>query len=361
MRAADDLVGAFDSLGAAPLWQAACACLVKALPERARELLAELLLIAPMGACDDVAGHLVEAGFSAEEFAPLVQQVLSDPARHTQALLWLWDGPDRAEVGGYRLAAVITRMLAVLRGLPRDDEVSRERKREIVANTRSVLATRKYERFRACLEEIEAGMASALLTQIRRLTNLGRAVHEDLQRLVRSRFPDLDAAPAVEPWADESVLLTTSSGLAQQQARIDELINVKMHENARRIGEAASHGDLSDNAEYKFALEERDLLRARLAYLQEQLGLAKVIQARDVETDRIGVGTRVTLRHLDSGSPVEMVFLGPWDADIERHVYNYKAPVAQALMGKTVGQTVELTTTDPQGSYEIVAIGNELA
>jgi transcription elongation factor GreA len=98
-----------------------------------------------------------------------------------------------------------------------------------------------------------------------------------------------------------------------------------------------------------------------LAYLQEQLGLAKVIQARDVETDRIGVGTRVTLRHLDSGSPVEMVFLGPWDADIERHVYNYKAPVAQALMGKTVGQTVELTTTDPQGSYEIVAIGNELA
>ena len=134
-----------------------------------------------------------------------------------------------------------------------------------------------------------------------------------------------------------------------------------MPENARRIGEAASHGDLSENAEYKFALEERDLLRARLAQMQAQLGLAKVIQAQDIETDRVGIGTRVIFRHLDSGSPAEMLFLGPWDADIERHVYNYKAPVAQALMGKTVGQTVELTTADPQGAYEIVAIENGLA
>ena len=361
LQSTDDLLGAVGSLEAASLWQAACECLVKALPELVRELLPDLLLIAPTGACDDIAGHLVEAGFSAEELNPLVQQILSHPVRYNQALLWLWDGPGPGEVRGYRLAAVITRMLAVLRELPRDDELSPERKREVVASSRSALAARKYERFRACLEEIEAEMASALLTQIRRLNNLGRAVHEDLQQLVRSRFPQLDAAPAVEPWADQSVLLTASSGLARQQAGIDELINVKMPENARRIGEAASHGDLSDNAEYKFALEERDLLRARLAQMQEQLGLAKVIQAQDVETDRVGVGARVIFRHLDTGSPAEMVFLGPWDADIERHVYNYKAPVAQALMGKTVGQTVELTTADPQGSYEIVAIENGLA
>jgi transcription elongation GreA/GreB family factor len=204
-------------------------------------------------------------------------------------------------------------------------------------------------------------MASMLRGQIRRLDNLGRVVHEDLLKLINQRFPQIDAAPTVEPWQDESVIWVTSAGMLRKQQEIEEHVNVKMKENARRIGEAASHGDLSENSEYKFALEERDLLRSRLAQMQEQMSMAKVIAPEDVPTDRVGIGSRVILRHVDGDNCLELTLLGPWDADLDRHIYNYKTPFAQTLTGLTVGQDVDLTLIEPAGRYEVVAIQNGLS
>ncbi len=360
LRSLPEVGAAIQSLGSAPLWAEACACLEIAFPDRAAELLADLLPQAPMAACDGIAAQLVRLGFGAERFDELVNRILADPVRCHQGLFWLWNGPQVEQVCGYSSVTVLLRVLPVLAEVARSEKVPRPTRRDIESTARSVLAARKYERFHAALEGIEVGMASTVLTQIRRLTNLGRVVHEDLQRIVRRRFPELDAAPVIQPWEDETVLFTTETGLIGKRVERDDLINIKMAENARRIGEAASHGDLSENSEYKFALEERDLLRARLAQMQEQLGMAKVLRADDVATDRVNVGVRVKARHVDSGAAVELVFLGPWDADLERHVYNYKTPLARSMMGKTVGDVVELSTVDPPGRYEIMAIENSL-
>ncbi|MHC4066518.1 MAG: GreA/GreB family elongation factor, partial [Planctomycetota bacterium] len=105
----------------------------------------------------------------------------------------------------------------------------------------------------------------------------------------------------------------------------------------------------------------RDLLRARLARMQQQVGIARALEADDVPTRHIGVGSKVTFRHVDSANCVEMVFLGPFETDVERHIYNYKAPLAQALMGLVVGDRAELTAVEPPGLYEVLAISNELA
>ena len=185
-------------------------------------------------------------------------------------------------------------------------------------------------------------------------------VYEDLLKLITRRFPKLEVAEKIQPWADESVLWVTSSGMVRKQQEMEKHVNVTMKENARRIGEAASHGDLSENSEYKFALEERDLLRARLAQMQAQMGLAKVLSPEDVPTDHVGVGSRVFLQHLESDTGVELLLLGPWDSDISRHIYNYKTPFAQSLMGLAVGGRAEVTAVEPQGPYEVVAIKNGL-
>ncbi|MBN1490855.1 MAG: GreA/GreB family elongation factor, partial [Phycisphaerae bacterium] len=116
------------------------------------------------------------------------------------------------------------------------------------------------------------------------------------------------------------------------------------------------HGDLSENSEYKFALEERDLLRARAAGIQDDLSLARLIEPHIVPTDRVGVGSRVRVKSTDGAVEQELVFLGPWDAAIDRHIYNYKAPLSQRLMGLAVGETVELELDGVPREYRIEAV-----
>ena len=133
-----------------------------------------------------------------------------------------------------------------------------------------------------------------------------------------------------------------------------------MRENAKRIGEAASHGDLSENSEYRFALEERDLLRARLAQINTELAKARTLEPHQVPTDRVGVGSRVTLRNLTDGAERVMTFLGPFDVDVDRGVYNYLAPVAQKLMGTAVGRRVTLTIDGRDVEFEVVTVASGL-
>jgi len=136
---------------------------------------------------------------------------------------------------------------------------------------------------------------------------------------------------------------------------------VTMRENAKRIGEAASLGDLSENSEYKLALEERDLLRARLAQMNNDLSQAQPIEPDDVPVGRVGIGSKVVLRDTDRGENRELSFLGPFDADVDRGIFNYRAPMALKVMGLRVGDQVKLQLDDREIPFEVVSIGNALA
>jgi transcription elongation GreA/GreB family factor len=133
-----------------------------------------------------------------------------------------------------------------------------------------------------------------------------------------------------------------------------------MPENAKRIGEAASHGDLSENSEYKFALEERDFLRARLAQINQDLSLTRQIEPEEVPTDHVGIGSRVRLRKMADGEERVMVLLGPFEADVEQGIFNYRAPACQRVLGSRVGEHVTLTLEGDDHEFEVVAIENAL-
>ncbi|HUU84938.1 MAG TPA: GreA/GreB family elongation factor [Phycisphaerae bacterium] len=354
-------VAIIQALDVVPLWESACRCLEQAWPDRRAEFFADLLPVAPLAACEDIAARLTAAGFTPERFEKLEQAILGDPIRCHDALFWLWTGPSHEGLGKTDPLTLLSRILWLLSELRRREDIGKEEARGISTTARSMLSARKFERFRGVLEGVEPGMALTLRTQLRRLDNLGRVVREDLLKLINRRFPQLSVAATVEPWADESVLWVTSSGMVRKQQEMEQHVNVKMKENARRIGEAAAHGDLSENSEYKFALEERDLLRSRLVQMQDQMSRAKVISPEDIPTNHVGVGSRVVLRHVEAETPAELTLLGPWDANLARHIYNYQTPLAQSMMGRTVGEVVELAALEPAGRYEVVAIENGLS
>ena len=149
--------------------------------------------------------------------------------------------------------------------------------------------------------------------------------------------------------------------LARKQNEIEHLVNVKMRENAKAIGDAAERGDLSENSEYKFALEERDLLRARLAQMNSEVAAASVLSVEAVPTDHAGIGTEVALRRVPDGESYTICFVGPWEADGAKGRFNYKAPLALKVLGKRVGDRAEFDHSGASGTYEVVALKNGLA
>ena len=352
----------FKSVESDALVDLACTCLVEARPDIWQDQLLNLLPMFPVASCDRAARRLLEAGRGLEDFQPIVQQILSSPVDHFEALLWLWDGPTNEErITDLAPVTILSRILRTLEESRRSDQIPKETARRMAGRARAVLSARKHERFDRCLAKVESGMAVALKTQIRRLDSLGRAVREDMLSRLRHHFPALDSQPAVAPWTRDDVLFVTELGLVRRQREIDHHVNVKMRDNARAIGEAAARGDLSENSEYKFALEERDLLRARLGQMNAEVAQAQILDPGAVPTEHVGIGTKAVFARVGDGDRYEMAFLGPWEANIEEGVYNYLAPLSQKILGMRVGDTVDFDHAGRSGTYELVAIENALA
>ena len=152
-------------------------------------------------------------------------------------------------------------------------------------------------------------------------------------------------------------VMLTEEGLKQLQEEVDHLSTVKRDEVAERIREARDFGDISENSEYDDAKNEQAMLEHRISLLQEKLRRARVIKDSEIETDKVSVGTTVTLRDQERGEIRIYTVVGSAEADPAKAKLSNESPVGQAILGKRVGDTV--TVPVPAGSlrYEILAIG----
>lgn len=361
-KTAGDLHAVLGPVDDEGLLELACDCLVEARPDDWQRLLLDLIPTFPQSLCDKTATRLVEAGCRGQDFDSVVQTIIASPAKHFEALLWLWTDPSRAApipVPGP--VAVLSRVIRALEDARREENTPTEVARRISARARAVLSARGYERLDQCLDSLEPRMAIALHTRIRQLDNLGRVVRGEMMSRLRRRFPADSEGAEAHPWLLEDVLYVTAEGLAKKQNEIEHHVNVKMKANSVAIGNAAERGDLSENSEYKFALEERDLLRARLGQMNAEVAMARVLAPNEIVTDCVGIGTKVSFRRVDDGDEYELSLLGPWEADAEKHRLNYRTPLAQKVLGKRVGEVVEFSHSAATGQYEIVAIQNAIA
>ncbi len=362
LRRAANPVKAILAVDNTSYWPAACAALEESHPENLMDSLEILLPHAPIRVADHIAETLIKLEYPVERFMELGEKILREPVEFNEGLLWLWNGPSpegaRVDIP---LVSILNRILYALAEVQRRDDIPKARSRVIAQNSRDVLRAKRHARFEEMLEQIEQGVAAALRTNLVRLNNLART-GEDLVTLLRRKFPQIvAAAPIVPAWLREDVLYATSEGYNKKQAALDELVNVKIRENAVAIGKAAELGDLSENSEYKFALEERDLLQARLAQIQSEMAKSKIIRKDDISTETIGIGARVVLVNEESNTTAEVTILGPWEADPENGIFNYQTPFAQAILGSKKGQTFRTEFLEPAGEYTVSEIKNALA
>ena len=338
----------------AALWPAALNAL--AARDDASDHLAALLRRTPSALLDEVTSRLREAD-RAGAIDTAVSEALADPYKHVDICLWLWAGPAKPPDAMPGRAELLRRVLNILREVEKDLEADRDLKREVRQRVRSALSANNYSVYRQAVAEMDEGVAGTVKNLIAGASGLATTVHASLMDILREAFYALFAVARVEPWLDANALWTSQTAMRRREAELKNLVEVKMLENARAIGAAAEHGDISDNSEWQFAIQERDLLRAQAAKIQQELARTRVIEPGSAPADTVGIGSRVGLVRTGDGTRLSADLLGPWDSDVSRHVYNYQTPLAQAMLGKAVGDEVTLKLGGEEALYRIESLG----
>jgi transcription elongation factor GreA len=148
----------------------------------------------------------------------------------------------------------------------------------------------------------------------------------------------------------------TAEGLARLEEEFKNLKSVERPAVIRAIAEAREHGDLSENAEYHAARERQSFIEGRISELEDIVSRAQVIDISQLSGDVVRFGATVTLADEDSDDEVVYQIVGAHEADIQSGRLSVHAPLARALIGKHLGESVEVNSPGGSKSYEIVNV-----
>ncbi len=155
---------------------------------------------------------------------------------------------------------------------------------------------------------------------------------------------------------DTEDLIVSQESFNKQKAEYEKLVTEDIPRNKEEIAEARSHGDLRENAEYKMARQQQDLLLARKNELELAINKARVTDFSDATKDSVSVGSVVTLRPAEGGEPVRYSILGAWDGDPENQILSYQTPLAKALLGGKVGDEVTIEIEGNEATWKVEKI-----
>ena len=151
----------------------------------------------------------------------------------------------------------------------------------------------------------------------------------------------------------------TTRGVELMRAELQRLKSIERPAISQAIGDARSHGDLSENAEYEAARERQGFIEGRISELEAKLANAQIIDPRLVDAEgRCVFGSTVDLED-GSGSAVTWQIVGEDEADIKANRLSISSPIARALIGKYAGDVVEVQTPSGVKRYEILDVRYE--
>ena len=157
----------------------------------------------------------------------------------------------------------------------------------------------------------------------------------------------------------EETLLVSYESLDRRKAEYEDLVNNRIPANIKDISIARSYGDLRENFEYHAAKQMQNVLNTRKNELERDLERARPTDFKGADTSAVNIGTKIVLA-LASGEKRELTMLGAWDADPEKNIISYLSEVGQVLLGKSVGEEVEIRDAETEEliTGEIAAIAS---
>ena len=147
----------------------------------------------------------------------------------------------------------------------------------------------------------------------------------------------------------------TQSGLEKIKTELQQLKNVERQQVIRAIADAREHGDLSENAEYHAARERQSFIEGRITELEDVTSRAEVIDTSRISGETVTFGVTVVI--VDELTDIEYNYsiVGPYEAELEKGKISTASPIAKGLIGKRVGESVEVQTPRGPHPYEIIS------
>jgi transcription elongation factor GreA len=148
----------------------------------------------------------------------------------------------------------------------------------------------------------------------------------------------------------------TAGGYSRLQEELKRLKSIDRPAIIRAIAEAREHGDISENAEYHAARERQSFIEGRVMELEDKIARAEVIDVSKLSGKVVKFGATVTVEDEETEEKTVYQIVGEDEADISKRRLSVTSPVARALIGKSIGESVEVSTPRGARSYEIVKV-----
>lgn len=140
------------------------------------------------------------------------------------------------------------------------------------------------------------------------------------------------------------------------QQEIDALEHELNVELPKEIAVARAHGDLSENAEYKFAKERQGYVNAKIGQLKKRMGDLGMLNLTNIPKDRSGYGSRIVVLDIQRSVHVEYKLVSSEEADVEKGLISTTSPIGRALLNRRVGDEVQVATPNGQKEFEVIRL-----
>ena len=148
----------------------------------------------------------------------------------------------------------------------------------------------------------------------------------------------------------------TEEGLNKLKKELEQMENVERPAISRQIAEARDKGDLSENAEYDAAKEAQGMLEMRISQLKEIIIHSRLIDESKLDTSKVQIFNKVKLKNLNNNSVMEYQIVSESEADLKQKKLSINTPIAKGLLGKIVGDKVDVKVPSGIMKFEILEI-----
>ncbi|NDC75863.1 transcription elongation factor GreAB, partial [bacterium] len=169
-------------------------------------------------------------------------------------------------------------------------------------------------------------------------------------------YPSISTVLTGENETKEEQLLVSRESYERKREEYETIISKKIPDNSKAIASAREHGDLKENSEYKMAKQDQQVLMAQKTQLEKDLSRARISDFKEATLEIVGVGSVVEVTLGSTGKNARYTLLGAWDSVPEQNIVSYKTPLGQALVGKKVGDTVNVKIGAAAESYTITKL-----
>ncbi|NRA95548.1 MAG: GreA/GreB family elongation factor [Planctomycetes bacterium] len=240
--------------------------------------------------------------------------------------------------------------------------------KDLAATLAKVFPLKDYALVRDAFREANESEATTLAALLRNNRSLNADLRDRMMahmfrtRPEAAKFDTGAPVAPTNPMFDPGIIYTTEKALQARRVEHEDVVNTQIPDNSIEIGRAASHGDLSENAEWTAAVEKQERLTKLAEELADGIQKARIISG-DIQQESEGnvtLGSRVSLTDA-GGAHHAYTVLGPWDVDAGRGFISYLSPIGRALIGHTKGETVGLDVAAGHVEFTITSIADGFA